>query len=376
MMTDRFEEELMEDLMAGPETGGHVAMDEFEGSDEFDEADEFEDLAEFEAADEFDEADEMDEAEEEFAPEAFSDEFEDAMADALDADDADEFFGRIGGFLKKVGRGVGSVARVVGPLASMIPLPQAQLIGKAAGLLGNVLADEGDEMDAFDDLADYAEDEDGLDALAPAIAAVAIRSGLKHEAARLPRAQRRELVKTVAAATKHIAHKHGPQAVQALPAIVRHARNVAIRKNLPAKHIPALVARTVRTAVKSPRVLRKLVGASHRLRSGYKHHHGGMARGVGRTRHRGRRGFGGPVNYEGPGGYAGSGRYAGPGRRGGSGRYFTEPGLGVGPRGLGRHRGRGHRGIAGSLGGGTCPGCGRRRTLRFDGPVQVTIEST
>ncbi|MEI9983697.1 MAG: hypothetical protein WDN69_11140 [Aliidongia sp.] len=114
-MTDRFDEDMMEDLMAEP---GHSAMeafdegDEFEAADEFDEGDEFEASDEFEAGDEFDE---MEEAGDSFDEDAGSDDFEDAMADALEAADTDEFFGRIGGFLKKVGRGVGKAARFVAP---------------------------------------------------------------------------------------------------------------------------------------------------------------------------------------------------------------------------------------------------------------------
>jgi hypothetical protein len=344
MMSDRFDEELMDDLAAGPEAGGHSAMDDFEGADEFDDSDEFEASDEFEGADEFDDSDEFDEMEDAgdaFEAEAASDEFEEAMTDALEAEDADEFFGKIGGFLKKVGRGVGKFARVVAPIASMIPIPQAQLIGKAAGMIGNVLADEGDEMDAFDELSDFAEEEDGLDALAPAIATVAIRSGLKNKVATLPRVQRRALVKTVTAATKHLVHKHGPQAVQAMPAIVAHARKVAIRQRLPAKHLPHLIARTAKAALKSPRLVRKLVGATNRLRTGRIGHRAGVGRGLAGTRHRGR-----------------AGRYGQAGHLGHAG-----------------HRGRSHRGVAGSAGSATCPGCGRRRSFRFGGPVRVTIES-
>ena len=330
-MTDRFEEDMMEDLLAEP---GHSAMDAMDEADEFDSADEFDEGDEFEAADEFeagDEFDEMDEGES-FDEEDGADEFEEAMTDALDAADTDEFFGKIGRFLKKVGRGVGSVARVVAPIASMIPIPQAQMIGKAAGLVGKVLADEGDELDAFEDLADYAEDEDALDALAPAIATIAIRHGLKHKAAALPRVQRRQLVKTTTAATRHLVRKHGPRAVHALPAIVAHARRIAVRKGLPAKHLPHLIARGVKAAAKSPRLLRRLVGASGRLRHGHAGHRG------------------------------------------------ARPGYGVGRRHH-RHggvRGRGYRGAAGTPGvaGGACASCGRRsRSLRFGGPVRVTIES-
>src|SRR5580692_6194397 len=139
-MSDRFEDDLMEDLMTEPQASGHAA-------DEFDEADQVEEEG-LEAADAYDSAEDYDAA----------DELEEAMTDALEAADEDEFFGGFGKILRRVGRTVGSVARRVAPIAKMIPIPQAQLIGRAADLVGKVMADEGDEMDGFDDLADYADD--------------------------------------------------------------------------------------------------------------------------------------------------------------------------------------------------------------------------
>ncbi len=174
-------------------------------------------------------------------------------------------------------------------------------------------------MDAFEDLADFAEEEDAIDALAPAIAAVAIRHGMKRAAAALPHAQRKQLVKTVTAATRHLVHKHGPHAVHALPAIVTHARRIAQRKHLSARHLPHLVSRGVRAATRSPHLLRRLAGARTR------HGHAG-----GRAGH--------------PGGHVG--------RRG---RWGTGTGTGVGRRhrrhgmthGQGVGRGHAHRGTAG-----------------------------
>ena len=92
-------------------------------------------------------------------------------------------------------------------------------------MIGNVLADEGDGFDALDAMADYAEEEeDNFDALAPAVAGLAIRSALKTKAAQLPRAHRVRLVKAVSTATKQIARKHGAHAAVAAPAIATGAR--------------------------------------------------------------------------------------------------------------------------------------------------------
>ena len=279
------------------------------------------------------------------------------MTDALEAEDADEFWGGFRNVLKKVGKG----ARAVAKYAKYIPIPQAQLIGGAADLVGKVLADEGDEMDALDELADFADEEDGFDPLAPAIAGVAIRGALKHKAAQIPRVQRRQLVKTVSTVAKHIARKHGPRALVAVPGIVRHAHNVAVRKGLPAKHLPHLVARGARLALRSPRVLRKFASTGARLRTGRMGYRAGGVGRPGRTRY--------GVSRYGAGGY-GVGGYA-PGGYGvggyGAGGKSRAGGVSVG--------GRVSRGGKVSLGGAGahCPTC-QRRIYRLRGPITLTIQ--
>jgi len=314
-MSDRLEDELMDDLTAEPEGRSH-AMDEFDEGDEFDEFD-----------------DPMEDAGDVFGAEDMMDEFEDVVADALGADDVDEFWGKIGGFLKKVGRGVGSVARVVAPIASAIPLPQTQAIGRIAGLVGKVLADEGDEMDALDEVVDSADDEDAVDAMAPAVAGLAIRSAVKN-VARMPHPQRKQLVQAVTAATRHIARTHGPRAVVAVPGLVHHARRMIVRQGLPASRLPHAVKRAAAAAVRSPQVVRKLARTSAALRTSP-----GTATAARRLHRRGAWG-----------GYAGSAGTAG---------------YGYGYGGVTR------RGAAATV----CPRCGRRRSWHLRGPVRLTIES-
>jgi hypothetical protein len=327
-MSERFDDDMMEDLMAEAPEGSH-AMDEFDEADEaegFDEAeDSLEDLGD----------DELEESFDSYESEDGADEMEEAVTDALEADDADEFFGAFKKILKKA-------APMIGNIAGMLPIPGAGLIGKAAGLIGDVMADEGDEMDALDSLADYADEEEGFDALAPAVAGLAIRGALKRKAAAIPRVHRRKLVKTVTAVTKHIAHRHGRRAVVAMPAIVEHARRIAVRRRLGAKHLPALVARTARIAVRSPKVLRKLVHASTRLRTA-------------------------------PGGVYRVGGHRGRLRRGGLG---LGAGSGIGTAGGVSLRGGVGRSTRYGVGGGAaaCPHC-RRRSFSFGGPVTITIQS-
>jgi len=208
-------------------------------------------------------------------------------------------------------------------------------------------------LDAFDDLSDFADEEDAIDALAPAIAGVAIRSGLKRHAARLPRVTRRKLVKTVTSAARHLVRRHGPRAVKAMPGIISYARKVVARRGLPARHLPRVVAQATRAAVRSPRVLRKLARATHHMRTGRvgRRHRRGMARGLG-----------------------GRGRFRGQG--------LVAQGMGASGTGVsrGRHRrlgaaghGAAWHGAAGH--GATCAHCGRRRTLRLRGPIHLTISS-
>jgi len=262
-MSDPFEDDLMEDLLAEPEGRG-ASADEYDEAEAYDEADEADEADELEA-DELDEIDQLDDVE---AYDEATDELEEAVADVLGAEDADEFWGGFKNILKKVGSTVGKVARTVAPIAKMIPLPQAQLIGRVADTIGNVMADEGDEFDALDAVADYAdEEEDGIDALAPAVAGLAIRSALKSKTAAMPRADRRKLVKAVSTATKHLARKHGAHAAVAAPAIVRTARKIAVQRGLTTKHLPGIVKRVAGTALRSPRAMRKLATAGARMRA-------------------------------------------------------------------------------------------------------------
>jgi hypothetical protein len=339
-MSDRFEDDLMEDLLAEPEGRG-ASADEYDEAEAYDEADEVDEADEWDEADEIDEVDEVDEYE---AYDA-TDELEEAVADVLGAEDADEFWGGFKKVLGKVGSAVGSAARTVAPIAKMIPLPQAQLIGRVADTIGNVLADEGDEFDAIDAVADYAEEEeDGIDALSPAVAGLAIRSALKNKTAAIPRVHRRRLVKAVSTATKQLARKHGAHAAVAAPAIVRAARKIVARRGGTSKQLPAVVNRVARTALRSPRAMRRLVNTGARMRAAAPSAlRTAGSRGLRRRRFR-------SVGFSSAGSAAG-----------------------VKSRGLGRSS-RYSAGGGADPGGSYCPHC-RRRTYHLRGPVALTIVS-
>jgi hypothetical protein len=210
-------------------------------------------------------ADELDADGLEFEGADAMDELEDAVTEALDAEDADEF---LGGLWKKIRSVAKKVAPIVSKVAPLLPIPGAGLIGKAADIVGKVAADDADEMDALDGMADMADDADELDAAAPIVAGLAIRKGMP-AVHRLPHQQRKQLVKATTAATRHIVHQHGPGAITALPAIVHHARRIAVRQGLPAHHLPHLVRRTAAKVTQSPQLIRRFARASAGLRTAH-----------------------------------------------------------------------------------------------------------
>ena len=196
------------------------------------------------------------------------DALEDALADALAEEDTDEFFRRLGRIARSVGRrvgqvargvgrGIGSVARVVAPIARMIPLPQAQLIGRIANVAGRLLADEADEFEALEDLFDLAETEDAIDAAAPFVSAVALRTAMPN-ISRLPRQTRRQLVSSVSQATRTLAHRQGSAAARAMPRIVRGVSRTVAQRGLPARSVAPAVRRAAARVAQSPSTVRRL----------------------------------------------------------------------------------------------------------------------
>jgi hypothetical protein len=278
-MSDAFESEVMDDLFyesaEGPSRMRHG--DEFEEFDALEEG--FEDGFEEEFEDGFEE---MEDLGEEYAYEEMDalEAMEDAVADALEEEDTDEFFRRLARIARRVGRGVGQVARrvapvvgriarTVAPIASAIPLPQAQAIGRVAGLLGRVLPNRADEFEALDEVLDLAEEEDAIDAAAPIIAGLTVRRTMPG-VARQPRTVRRQIVRSVSQATRTVARRQGPQAARAIPRVVQAVQRTVRRRGLPARAVAPAVRRAATRVARSPRVARRLAGPAARR---------GMARG-------------------------------------------------------------------------------------------------
>lgn len=274
-MTYTFDADVMDDLFAetveGPACKGPACMRQGagfeldEGADVFEEADGFEAMEDWAAEDEF-----LDFGEEEGMD--VMDAMEAAVADALGAEDTDEFFRsiarglrRVGGTVGRVARRVapvaGRIARGIAPIASAIPLPWTQTIGRVANVVGRLMADEADKFEALGEMMDLAEDEDLFDAAAPVVAGLAIRSMIPN-VARLAPATRRRLVSAVSRTTRTLARRQGPQAARAVPAIVAQARRAAVRRRLPPQALPQVVRQTAAQVVRSPRLARRLAAAA------------------------------------------------------------------------------------------------------------------
>jgi hypothetical protein len=188
-----------------------------------------------------------------------------AIADALAAEDSDEFLRRVvqgvrraAQVARSAGRVVGQVARTVAPIASAIPLPQAQAIGRVAQVAGRLLADGVDEFEALDELLVFAETEEAIDAAIPVIAGLTIRSVMPR-AARLDRTTRRQLVRSVSQSTRTLARRQGPQAIRAVPRVVQAVLRTAQRRRIPAHQLPQAVRRTTARVASNPRLIHRLV---------------------------------------------------------------------------------------------------------------------
>jgi hypothetical protein len=291
------EEDLFEDL-AYDEAEGVAAMeDELEmddlAIDEFDEG--YEDELEMEAYadedysdyddaedeleatedyyDEFDSYDEFDEA----GLDEAEDTFDSAMAFALGAEDADEFFSRfrkgllsaikkVKGAVRKAAPVVGRIARGVSRVASVIPHPYAQAIGRVAGIVGKGArlaqrlrmegASEEEALEAFAEMA--VRDPRAL----PLVAGLTARTVLKSKGARLSPAARMRAVKQMKGAANTLVRKRGPTAIRALPKIAKSVRRTAAVRGMPAATATKVVRRTASKVAASPALTRKLARPS------------------------------------------------------------------------------------------------------------------
>ncbi|WP_332876681.1 hypothetical protein [Massilia sp. S19_KUP03_FR1] len=276
-MSDRFEADMMKDMLSdggeGPAQSGFDAgedgADQWDAGDEADEfsagggrpearayaADDFDDTADDAYDDLFAGFDDVDAASGE--SDALS--FEDAVADALEEDDADEFMRRLRRIARgaqAVGRRVGQVARVAAPILRHIPLPQAQALSRIASVAGRLLADGADEFEAIDQLVDEYDD-DAIDAAAPLIAGMTLRRTMP-QVARMPVAARRQLVRGVTQATRALVRQQGAPAARATARILQTAQRAVRARQMPQRGVPRAVRRAVQRVAQTPNALQRL----------------------------------------------------------------------------------------------------------------------
>jgi hypothetical protein len=288
-----FEEDLYDDFAAAEAEGAALMGDELEGlgmdgfEDEFEdefaegfETDDYEDDAYFdvEAMDDFEAADDFDDFDTYEDEDADAEEaLENVMAYALGAEDADEFFGRLVRGLRRVGGRVigavrraapvvGNIARGVSQVASLIPHPYAQAVGRVAGLVGQganlvqrLRAEGATEEEALDAFAEMAvRDPRAL----PIVAGLTARTVLKSKGARLSPSARKQVVKQMTGAAKNLTQRRGPAAVRAMPKIAKSVKRTAAAKATPPATAVKAVRRTAGKVARSPALTRKLARPS------------------------------------------------------------------------------------------------------------------
>jgi hypothetical protein len=325
IVNQHFNEDVMQDLMedspgvSADEAFEHETFEEDAFGDDFEE-DTMEDDLMNDAMDEYDESEE-DIMEEEGFEEGFAedmgDEFleedidamdamEEAVADALDAEDSDEFLRRlIGGIGRVAGavrRGAGTARRVAGTvqrvagragrvarqvqgLAGSIAGSATQpgrragrgraRMGRAPGMAGALpgifqqllpllrqhAAQGADELDIFEDLADWFEEEEADEAL-PVLAGVAARAALRpvirRGAVTAGRTVRRQLVRRTTQAARNLVRRQGPRAVRALRPIARTVGRAAARQGMRPAALPGAIRQATDRVAAQPALVRQL----------------------------------------------------------------------------------------------------------------------
>ena len=187
------------------------------------------------------------------------DAMEEALADALEEEDSDEFTNRLRQLRRRIGRYANPAARLIARGARLIPHPAAQIVARAASLAERATRNSADEFEALDALVDLAEDEDVLAAAAPVAASLALRSAIPRQAARLSPPARRELLHSTSGVARRLVAQQGGQAVLALPGIVGAAQRVVRQQGLPARSVSQMVERLGRRISSNPRLLSRML---------------------------------------------------------------------------------------------------------------------
>jgi hypothetical protein len=190
------------------------------------------------------------------------DALEQAVAGALDAEDAGEFYGRLFSGLRAAARSTVAAVSVLGVAKAGEPTnnrnagPVSRISREAAEivmrqilpLLRQYVAYGCDEREALEDLADWFIEE-GSFATLPILGGVAARTlvrPLMHRAGiTLSHLEACALVRGATQAGRSLIRTGGRQALRALPDITRSVLRTALRQRLPIKALPDALRRTV-----------------------------------------------------------------------------------------------------------------------------------
>jgi hypothetical protein len=183
------------------------------------------------------------------------DAFETGMAHALAAEDTDEFFRRVGRFIRRAAPVVGRIARAAAPILRVIPHPIAQGAATAANLLGRLRFEGASEDEALEAMAELAARNPRI---IPVVAGLAARTLVRRAGAAMPTAVRRQVVRNVARAAQTLVRSGGPARIRALPRVVRSVQRTAATRRTPPAVRPRVALNTARRVAASPRLARRL----------------------------------------------------------------------------------------------------------------------
>ncbi|GMU06874.1 hypothetical protein [Corallococcus caeni] len=198
---------------------------------------------------------------------------EDTFADAMDAQDEEEF-------LRRLRAGARRLASVAGPTFQRIrrrAMPIAmRLIRQAAPRLGGIAGQEvgralggllrADAMDAFADAAgDYAGEED-LDAFNRVLGGLAARHVVRNTMSPARRRQNPQQARALGRAVgqmttqlaSRISQRYGPRALPAVTRVVRQVTRLVRQQGASPQAVPRMLRRIGGRVVSSPQVVRRL----------------------------------------------------------------------------------------------------------------------
>lgn len=206
---------------------------------------------------------------------------EDTFADAMDAQDEEEF-------LRRLVAGARRLATVAGPTFQRIrrrAMPIAmRLIRQAAPRLGGIAGQEigrtlggllrADAMDAFADAAgDYASDED-LDAFNRVLGGLAARHVVRSTMSPARRRQQPQAARALGRAVgqmttqlaTRISQRYGVRALPAVTRVVRQVTRLVRQQGASPQAVPRMLRRIGGRVISSPRVVRRLARTSPAVR--------------------------------------------------------------------------------------------------------------